>query len=138
MQCADIPIIDDLIAESNELFIVTLTTQAEVTLVSPSDAIVTIRDNDGMTWTHKLLPMLTTILLLGLTVRFTSPNYAVNEDGGSVEVCVERDIGSSVDIHVTVSSQELTASGIQLLFSHELYFVLFFAFSWYGLHISCI
>ena len=49
VQCAEFTIIDDDIAESDELFDVILTTQSPgVDLGIPSVATVTIRDNEGM------------------------------------------------------------------------------------------
>ena len=51
VQCANFTIIDDDIAESEELFDVILTTQSPgVDLGVPTVAFVTIIDNDGMTW----------------------------------------------------------------------------------------
>ena len=48
MFCVNIPINDDLLCEGNETFFASLTAGQNAALSTPSQATVTIIDNDGM------------------------------------------------------------------------------------------
>ena len=48
MMCVNIPIMDDLLCEGTETFSASLTAGQNAALITPSQATVTIDDNDGM------------------------------------------------------------------------------------------
>ena len=48
MLCVDIPIVEDLLCEGNETFFASLTADQNAVVSPPSQATVTITDNDGM------------------------------------------------------------------------------------------
>ena len=48
--CTNITIVDDLLVEEDEVFILVLTTDDGGILLSPNDVIVTITDRDGKTF----------------------------------------------------------------------------------------
>ena len=56
------------------------------------------------------------LLLSVVSVRFEEPVYTFNEDDGTGEICLIKDLATVGDIIVPVSTQEVTAEGIPNLF----------------------
>ena len=78
---------------------------------------------------------------LELSVTLTEDNYEVNEDEGTVEICVERIGESAEDITVTISAGESTPASAEgkKLKHFFVYFAtnfnrIFFTHSWRGFH----
>ena len=90
-----VPIVNDSTFEGNETFTVSLSNAAGANLGSPSNATVTILDDD---------PAQTG------TLRFSAASYSIDEDGGSLIVTVNRTGGSDGAASVSYTTLNGTAT----------------------------
>jgi Leucine-rich repeat (LRR) protein/ribosomal protein L35AE/L33A len=95
-----VPILDDTIFEENETFNLTLTNATGgATIGEPSEAVVTINDNDTPQENHG-------------TLQFSEATYNIDENGGSITIKVNRIDGSdgATSIDYATSDDTATAS----------------------------
>ena len=99
--CHTIPIIDDSLAESTEMFLVLLNTNSSNVLLGPPIQ-VTIFDNDGelQIICHRVV----CTSLIAASVGLEMGSYAVDEGSGPVEVCMV----SSPELHKLVEVELVT------------------------------
>ncbi len=93
-----IPIVDDMLAEGDETFTVRLynLSGGRATLISPSNVVVTILDND-------------------VSLHLSAPTYEVNENGTNAVITVQRRGGISNTVAVGVMTVDLSpAPGVYL------------------------
>ena len=105
-QTITIPILSSPLEEENEVFLVNLSNPTNnATLGSISTAIVTIKDSFGNSTT----PVVTPPLSPG-TLQFTTDNYQIAENEGSVSITVTRTGGSDGVVQVNYLIENETAS----------------------------
>jgi len=94
-----IDIIDDSEVENNETVIVSL---SNAELGSPNTAVVTITDNDSISFTCAPPPEPSLL-------QFSSANYSVNENGGEATITVTRTGDSAISVDYATSDDTATA-----------------------------
>lgn len=93
-QCIEVPIIDDLVSEDPEMFVVIISSDDPDASIDNPEAPVTIVDDDSVT--------------IGLEMEV----YSASEDVSSIEVCAAIVVGMlDREALVTLSTEDSTAEG---------------------------
>ena len=92
--CASFAIIDDVILEGVESFVVSLSAEEDpAILFARSSVVVEIEDNDQV------------------TVSMVEESYTVAEEGGAVEVCIRLTGAIETAVNVTMATEGASAIG---------------------------
>ena len=88
-QCLSIPIIDDEVLETTEMFTIELQSTSPNVSANPSanSAMVVIMDNDSMCSTCTVSSNNLLHTLLGVGIGINEPAYSVGESESSVTIC---------------------------------------------------
>ena len=114
VQTVSVPILNDIcLEEDGEYFSVVATSFMDCVQIVNESVTIRIDDDDSeSSFSHNQLLLLSSLFLyIGAKITLDDSFYKVNEDGGSVYVCVLLKTEIKRDIEFTLTVTDLTAQG---------------------------
>ena len=114
VQTVSVPILNDIcLEEDGEYFSVVATSFMDCVQIVNESVTIRIDDDDSeSSFSHNQLLLLSSLFLyIGAKITLDDSFYKVNEDGGSVYVCVLLKTEIKRDVEFTLTVTDLTAKG---------------------------
>ena len=114
VQTVSVPILNDIcLEEDGEYFSVDATSFMDCVQIGNESVTIRIDDDDSeSSFSHNQLLLLSSLFLyIGAKITLDDSFYKVNEDGGSVYVCVLLKTEIKRDVEFTLTVTDLTAQG---------------------------
>ena len=114
VQTVSVPILNDIcLEEDGEYFSVVATSFMDCVQIVNESVTIRIDDDDSeSSFSHNQLLLLSSLFLyIGAKITLDDSFYKVNEDGGSVYVCVLLKTEIKRDVEFTLTVTDLTAQG---------------------------